>query len=52
MVVHLWDYVQNEDGGQMDQYLVYGEQYLAVREAVAKAVLEGTVKDIENKCEV
>uniref|UniRef100_A0A674AMJ9 RING-type E3 ubiquitin transferase n=1 Tax=Salmo trutta TaxID=8032 RepID=A0A674AMJ9_SALTR len=33
---------QNEDGGQMDQYLVYGEQYLAIREAVAKAVLEGT----------
>ncbi|XP_036840034.1 E3 ubiquitin-protein ligase rnf213-alpha-like isoform X4 [Oncorhynchus mykiss] len=42
---------QNEDGGQMDQYLVYGEQYLAVREAVAKAVLEGTVEDIEKKCE-
>uniref|UniRef100_A0A8C8MEV5 RING-type E3 ubiquitin transferase n=1 Tax=Oncorhynchus tshawytscha TaxID=74940 RepID=A0A8C8MEV5_ONCTS len=40
---------QNEDGGQMDQYLVYGEQYLAVREAVAKAVLEGTVEDIEKK---
>ncbi|KAK6320904.1 hypothetical protein J4Q44_G00078800 [Coregonus suidteri] len=42
---------QNEDGGQMDQYLVYGEQYQAVREAVAKAVLEGSVEDIEKMCE-
>uniref|UniRef100_A0A3B4X7H2 RING-type E3 ubiquitin transferase n=1 Tax=Seriola lalandi dorsalis TaxID=1841481 RepID=A0A3B4X7H2_SERLL len=30
----------NEDGGQMDQYLVYGEEYKAVRDAVAKAVVD------------
>uniref|UniRef100_A0A3Q3NQ34 RING-type E3 ubiquitin transferase n=1 Tax=Labrus bergylta TaxID=56723 RepID=A0A3Q3NQ34_9LABR len=32
---------QNEDGGQMDQYLLYGEEYKAVRDAVAMAVVGG-----------
>ncbi|XP_022619645.1 E3 ubiquitin-protein ligase rnf213-alpha-like [Seriola dumerili] len=42
---------QNEDGGQMDQYLVYGEEYKAVRDAVAKAVVDGDVEQIEEVCE-
>ncbi|KAL7397817.1 hypothetical protein ABVT39_028331 [Epinephelus coioides] len=42
---------QNEDGGQMDQYLVYGEEYKAVRDAVAKAVVDGGVEQIEDVCE-
>ncbi|XP_073332592.1 E3 ubiquitin-protein ligase rnf213-alpha-like [Pagrus major] len=46
---------QNEDGGQMDQYLVYGEEYKVVRDAVAKAVVNGNVDQIEEvleKCTV
>uniref|UniRef100_UPI0037E99DD8 E3 ubiquitin-protein ligase rnf213-alpha-like n=1 Tax=Semicossyphus pulcher TaxID=241346 RepID=UPI0037E99DD8 len=42
---------QSEDGGQMDQYLVYGEEYKAVRDAVAKAVVDGDVEQIEEVCE-
>ncbi|XP_071394340.1 E3 ubiquitin-protein ligase rnf213-alpha-like, partial [Centroberyx affinis] len=42
---------QNEDGGHMDQYLVYGEDYKAVRDAVAKAAVEGNVDEIEEVCE-
>ncbi|CAJ1060881.1 E3 ubiquitin-protein ligase rnf213-alpha-like isoform X2 [Xyrichtys novacula] len=42
---------QNQDGGQMDQYLVYGEEYKAVRDAVAKAVVDGEVEQIEEVCE-
>ncbi|XP_044056409.1 E3 ubiquitin-protein ligase rnf213-alpha-like isoform X2 [Siniperca chuatsi] len=42
---------QNEDGGMMDQYLVYGEEYKAVRDAVAKAVVDGDVEQIEDVCE-
>ncbi|XP_041646892.1 E3 ubiquitin-protein ligase rnf213-alpha-like isoform X2 [Cheilinus undulatus] len=42
---------QNEDGGQLDQFLVYGEQYKAVRDAVAKAVMDGDVDQIEEICE-
>lgn len=36
----------------MDQYLVYGEEYKAVRDAVAKAVVDGDVEQIEEVCEV
>uniref|UniRef100_A0A8C4HVE0 E3 ubiquitin-protein ligase RNF213 n=1 Tax=Dicentrarchus labrax TaxID=13489 RepID=A0A8C4HVE0_DICLA len=43
--------VNNEDGGQMDQFLVYGEEYKAVRDAVAKAVVDGDVDQIEEACE-
>ncbi|KAI3368624.1 hypothetical protein L3Q82_025623, partial [Scortum barcoo] len=43
---------QNEDGGQMDQYLVYGEEYKAVRDAVAKAVVDSDVEHIEEVCEL
>jgi len=36
----------------MDQYLMYGEEYEAVRDAVAKAVVDGDVDQIEEACEV
>uniref|UniRef100_A0A3Q3GTF4 Ring finger protein 213 n=1 Tax=Labrus bergylta TaxID=56723 RepID=A0A3Q3GTF4_9LABR len=42
--------LENEDGGQMDQYLLYGEEYKAVRDAVAMAVVGGEVEQIEEKC--
>ncbi|XP_029582376.1 E3 ubiquitin-protein ligase rnf213-alpha isoform X4 [Salmo trutta] len=42
---------QNEDVGQMDQYLVYGDDYQDIREAVAKAVLEDSVQEIEDTCQ-
>ncbi|XP_055738567.1 E3 ubiquitin-protein ligase rnf213-alpha-like [Salvelinus fontinalis] len=42
---------QNEDVGQMDQYLIYGEDYQDIREAVAKAVLEDSVQEIEDTCQ-
>uniref|UniRef100_A0A8C9W293 Ring finger protein 213a n=1 Tax=Scleropages formosus TaxID=113540 RepID=A0A8C9W293_SCLFO len=38
--------------GQMDQYLVHGEQYKDVREAVAKAVIETKMEGIDEACEV
>ena len=43
---------QNVDEGQMDQYLVYGEEYKTVRDAVAKAVVDCNVEQIEDVCEV
>ncbi|KAM3618897.1 uncharacterized protein V6R79_000067 [Siganus canaliculatus] len=44
---------QHQDGGQMDQFLVYGEEYKAVRDAVEKAVVDGDVGgDVENIEEV
>lgn len=36
----------------MDQYLIYGEEYKALRDAVANAVVDGDVKQIEEVCEV
>ncbi len=36
----------------MDQFLIYGEEYKAVRDAVAKAVVDGDVEHIEEVCEV
>ncbi|KAG5853532.1 hypothetical protein ANANG_G00026970 [Anguilla anguilla] len=42
---------KNQDGGQMDQYLVCGEGYGAVREAVAKATAGCPTKDIKAACE-
>ena len=36
----------------MDQYLVYGDEYKAVRDAVAKAELNGDDEQIEEVCEV
>ncbi|XP_064180420.1 E3 ubiquitin-protein ligase rnf213-alpha-like [Anguilla rostrata] len=42
---------KNQDGGQMDQYLVCGEGYGAVREAVAKATAGCPMEDIKAACE-
>ncbi|XP_028300078.1 E3 ubiquitin-protein ligase rnf213-alpha-like [Gouania willdenowi] len=41
---------QSKDCGQMDQYLVFGESYKAVRDAVAKALVNGSVEQIEEIC--
>ncbi|XP_035997551.1 E3 ubiquitin-protein ligase rnf213-alpha [Fundulus heteroclitus] len=42
---------QNEDGGLMDQFLVYGEEYKTVRDAAAKALMDGEVEQIEEVLE-
>ncbi|KAI4872372.1 hypothetical protein NFI96_033639 [Prochilodus magdalenae] len=42
---------EEETGGQMDQYLVYGEEYKSIREAVAKAAMEGTTQGIDEALE-
>lgn len=36
----------------MDQFLVYGDEYKTVREAVAKALMDGEVEQIEEVLEV
>lgn len=36
----------------MDQYLVHGEEYQAVREAVATAMMDGKMEGIDEACEV
>ena len=36
----------------MDQYLVCGEDYKTIRNAVAKEVMEGKVDGLEETCEV
>lgn len=36
----------------MDQYLVYGKDYKTVREAVAKAIIEGKAQSIDEATEV
>ncbi|CDQ98773.1 unnamed protein product, partial [Oncorhynchus mykiss] len=43
---------QNEDGSQIDQYLVCGEDYKTIRDAVAKAMMEGKIEGLDNACEV
>uniref|UniRef100_A0A674BD48 Ring finger protein 213a n=1 Tax=Salmo trutta TaxID=8032 RepID=A0A674BD48_SALTR len=35
---------------QIDQYLVCGEDYKTIRDVVAKAILEGTIKEIDRAC--
>ncbi|XP_054875809.1 E3 ubiquitin-protein ligase rnf213-alpha-like [Poeciliopsis prolifica] len=42
---------QNEDGGLMDQFLMYGDEYKTVRDAVAKALIDGDVDQIEEVLE-
>uniref|UniRef100_A0AAZ3SJB9 RING-type E3 ubiquitin transferase n=1 Tax=Oncorhynchus tshawytscha TaxID=74940 RepID=A0AAZ3SJB9_ONCTS len=42
---------QNEDGSQIDQYLVCGEDYKTIRDAVAKAMMEGKIEGLDNACE-
>uniref|UniRef100_A0A4W5LL64 Uncharacterized protein n=1 Tax=Hucho hucho TaxID=62062 RepID=A0A4W5LL64_9TELE len=41
---------QNQDGSQIDQYLVCGEDYKTIRDVVAKAILEGKMKEIDCAC--
>ncbi|KAM6905305.1 E3 ubiquitin-protein ligase rnf213-alpha-like [Xenentodon cancila] len=41
----------NEEATLIDQYLVYGEDYKTVREAVAKVVMEGKADGLEEACE-
>lgn len=36
----------------MDQYLVYGEDYKTVREAVAKAIIKGRTQSIDEAIQV
>uniref|UniRef100_A0A3P9P4Q6 Uncharacterized protein n=1 Tax=Poecilia reticulata TaxID=8081 RepID=A0A3P9P4Q6_POERE len=42
---------QNEDGGLMDQFLMYGDEYKTVRDAVAKALVDGDGDQIEEALE-
>eukprot|EP00063_Salmo_salar_P083286 XP_014058121.1 PREDICTED: E3 ubiquitin-protein ligase RNF213-like isoform X2 [Salmo salar] len=42
---------QNEVGSQIDQYLVCGEDYKTIRDAVAKAMMEGKIEGLDNACE-
>ncbi|KAM9457017.1 E3 ubiquitin-protein ligase rnf213-alpha-like isoform 2-T2 [Clarias gariepinus] len=41
-----------KDGNQIDQYLVCGVEYKAIREAVATAMLQSKMKIIEEACEI
>lgn len=43
---------QEEHEGHVDQYLVYGDNYKTVREAVAKAVIEGKAQSIDEAIKV
>lgn len=43
---------QTEDGGLIDQFLMYGDEYKTVRDAVAKALMDGDVDQIEEVLEV
>ncbi|KAJ8011123.1 hypothetical protein DPEC_G00054920 [Dallia pectoralis] len=44
-------FVHDEDSSQIDLYLVYGEKYQDVGEAVAKATLDCSVDKIEDICQ-
>nr|XP_023992641.1 E3 ubiquitin-protein ligase rnf213-alpha-like [Salvelinus alpinus] len=41
---------KNQDGSQIDQYLVCGGDYKTIRDVVAKAILEGKIKEIDRAC--
>ncbi|XP_061567178.1 E3 ubiquitin-protein ligase rnf213-alpha [Cololabis saira] len=41
----------NEETTLIDQYLVYGEDYKTVREAVAKVIMDGKADGLEEACE-
>lgn len=43
---------QEEHTGHVDQYLVYSKEYKSVREAVAKAVIEGSAQSIDEAVKV
>ncbi|XP_020560953.1 E3 ubiquitin-protein ligase RNF213 isoform X3 [Oryzias latipes] len=42
--------LKSEETIQIDQYLVYGEDYRTIREAVAKVMMEGKVEGLEEVC--
>ncbi|XP_013865501.1 E3 ubiquitin-protein ligase RNF213 [Austrofundulus limnaeus] len=42
---------KNEETSPIDQYLVCGEDYKTIREAVAKIVMEGKVENLDEVCE-
>ncbi|KAG7491182.1 hypothetical protein MATL_G00000180 [Megalops atlanticus] len=42
---------QSEDGGHIDQYLVYGEDYRTIRDAVARATVECRLDGVDAVCE-
>uniref|UniRef100_A0A6Q2YDT1 RING-type E3 ubiquitin transferase n=1 Tax=Esox lucius TaxID=8010 RepID=A0A6Q2YDT1_ESOLU len=44
--------VLNQDGCQIDQYLVCGENYKTIRDMVGKAIVEGRIKEIDQACKV
>lgn len=43
---------QDEEATPIDQYLVCGEDYQTIRNAVAKAVMEAKVDGLDEACEV
>lgn len=45
-------YTQSEEATTIDQYLVCGEHYKTIRNAVAKAVMEAKVDGLDKTCEV
>lgn len=44
--------MQSDEAAPIDQYLVCGEHYKTIRNAVAKVVLEGKVSGLDETCEV
>lgn len=45
-------FIQSEDVSPVDQYLVCGEHYKTIRDAVAKVVLDGQAGELDKTCEV
>lgn len=45
-------YTQSEEAAPIDQYLVCGEHYKTIRNAVAKGIMEGKVDGLDETCEV
>ncbi|KAJ8245187.1 hypothetical protein GJAV_G00274190 [Gymnothorax javanicus] len=46
-----FEVLQDQGSGQMDHFLVWGEDYRAVHEAVTKATMRGGTEGIEEACE-
>lgn len=47
-----FNYTQTEEAAPVDQYLVCGEDYKNIRNAVAKGIMEGKVEGLDEICEV
>lgn len=45
-------YTQSQEATPIDQYLVCGEHYKTIRNAVAKGVMEGKMDGLDETCEV